>query len=180
MGESDRIETIELGPPGERQAGGAQLDIRSRVPGGAEPPVDEQGGGYGWPNLNPADRKQTIIDPQTGALIRRVSLPQDRTITVTDEGLGVARSLKWTNPQAAISNSGGRASATIRGDTGTLFLSPNPGAYFGAFSNGLYGFNYFQVKLNASINNAGCGRSRGCTRPGCRAWDRRPGGNGSL
>src|ERR1019366_1281103 len=49
-------------------------------------------GSYAWPeflnwnNLDPAARPESVIDPQTGMLLKRVALPQDQPITYLPGG----------------------------------------------------------------------------------------------
>ena len=128
-------------------------------------PVDETGGGYAWPDLSPTDRKQTIVDPQTGALIRRVSMETDRVIPIDNESNMMAVSSgRWSNPGAAASNGDNGAAATIAGDNqSTLRIAPGFGSYFtgnilsDVASQG--SVNYFQLALTASISNSRCNSS---------------------
>ena len=128
-------------------------------------PVDETGGGYAWPDLSPIDRKQTIVDPQTGALVRRVSMETDRVIPIDNESNMMAVSSgRWSNPGAAASNGDNGAAATIAGDNqSTLRIAPGFGSYFtgnilsDVASQG--SVNYFQLALTASISNSRCNSS---------------------
>jgi hypothetical protein len=130
------------------------------------PPVDEAGGGYAWPDLSPTDRKQTIVDPQTGALIRRVSMVSDRIIPIDNEGnMLAAGSGGWANAVAAASNRDNGAAATISRDNhGMLRIAPGLGSYFTGNILSDVGskgsVNYFQLALTASISNPACNNSR--------------------
>jgi hypothetical protein len=128
------------------------------------PPADESGGGYAWPDLSPTDRTQKIVDPQTGALIRRVSLASDRVIPINNESDILATGAGWTNAGAAASNGDNGAAATITGDNhSTLRITPGLGSYFtgnivaDVASKG--SVNYFQLALTASISNPACNSS---------------------
>ncbi|HWD98715.1 MAG TPA: hypothetical protein VG345_06750, partial [Bryobacteraceae bacterium] len=127
-------------------------------------PVDENGGGYAWPDLSPTDRTQKIVDPQTGALIRRVSIETDRVIPINNESDMMATGSGWTNAGAAASNGDNGAAATIAGDNQSMLrIAPGLGSYFtgnivaDVASKG--SVNYFQLALTASISNSGCNTS---------------------
>lgn len=130
------------------------------------PPVDEAGGGYAWPDLSPTDRKQTIVDPQTGALIRRVSVVSDRVIPIDNEGnMLAAGSGGWANAGAAASNRDNGAAANISRDSHSMLrIAPGLGSYFTGNILSDVGskgsLNYFQVTLTAFISNPACNNSR--------------------
>jgi hypothetical protein len=132
------------------------------------PPDPLNPGGYAWPTLSMSDRTQQIIDPQTGALLRRVSLPQDRALTqyTTNQPLNLALSNSWSNPASALTS--GAQSATINGnDTGTLFISTgsdggNAGNFFlfnSRHENNYYTLDWYQAHLTASTTNTNCNTS---------------------
>jgi hypothetical protein len=129
------------------------------------PPDPTNPGGYAWPTLSMSDRTQQIIDPQTGALLRRVSLPQDRALTqyTMNQPLNLALSSSWSTPVNALTS--GAQSATINGNnTGTLFLSTgNNGGNSGNFflfnslhENNYYTLDWYQVHLTAATTNSNC------------------------
>ncbi len=119
-------------------------------------------GDYAWPTISMTDRSEQIVDPQTGALIRHVSLLGDRTLTqgAQDQPMSVARSKgAWHNPTAALADD--TQSATISGDsTGTLFLSSGVSAYFaqlhGGYLDNSRALNWYRVTLKASTDSAAC------------------------
>ncbi len=131
-------------------------------------PVDRnKPGQYAWPTLSYSDRSEQIVDPFTGALIRRVSLPQDRVVTQNGQPFAMARSTTWKNPNAALSTSIGSSGATIQGNnTANLLLLPQNNSYFGyiSFFKGLHTnntttLNWFQSILGASTSNFNCNTS---------------------
>ncbi len=130
-------------------------------------PVDPlQPGEYAWPTLSYSDRKQRVVDPQTGLLIRHVSLPGDRVITAPNQSqpFQFARSATWKDPAGALSRIGGGAGASIGGNnTGTLLLTAQNNEYAGYISffkggHGInqYTLNWFQVVLTAATDSAAC------------------------
>jgi hypothetical protein len=130
------------------------------------PPVDPLNPGeYAWPTLSFTDRTQQIIDPQTGVLLRRMSLPQDRVITVPNQSFVSVRTTTWLNAPAALSSADGNQAATITGnDSGTLLLLPQDNVNFSNYisfyagnhtDNDLF-LNWFQVVLNAATSNPSC------------------------
>ena len=118
-------------------------------------------GEYAWPTLSFNDRTRTMVDPQTGVLLRQVSLPQDRAITNVNQPFQFARSTAWTNPSGALGTGG---AATVQGNnTGTLLLTPQNNGYAGYISffkgsrgNNLYSLNWFQAVLTASTSKTTC------------------------
>lgn len=127
-------------------------------------PVDPRHPGeYAWPSLSFSDRNQSIVDPQTGLLIRHVTLPGDRVITAPNQNQPFrgARSATWSTPQAALT---GHGAASIAGnDTGTLLLTPNADEHAGYISffkadhaANRYSLNWMQVNLRASTDNPAC------------------------
>jgi hypothetical protein len=129
-------------------------------------PVDPLNpGNYAWPTLSYTDRTQQIIDPQTGVLLRRVSLPQDRVIPVANQSFDTARTTTWLNAAAALSGADGDQAATITGNnSGTLLLLPQDNVNFSNYisffagnhpNSGLY-LNWFQVSLNGATSNQSC------------------------
>ncbi len=133
-------------------------------------PVDAAAPGeYAWPTLSLSDRSQKIVDPFTGALIRRVSMPQDRVVTDVNQNqrFGYARSSTWATPAQALSNQDGSLSSTINGNNaGTLLLTAANNGFLGyiSFLKGSRGanlgtLNWFQVILNASTSRLSCNNS---------------------
>jgi len=121
-------------------------------------------GDYAWPTLSYSDRSEQHVDPPTGALIRRVTLPQDRYINWPSRAgnppvpFTVVRTSGWSSPAAALKTGG--LGASISGDNrATLFLSARDTAYWynGArflisprYADNQYALNYFQVTVTGS------------------------------
>lgn len=132
-------------------------------------PVDPtHPGEYAWPTLSLTDRTQQIIDPQTGLLIRRMSLPQDRNLTTNNAAFVNVRTTGWSNASAALSNTD-NAAATITGDnTSALLLLPQNNQTYVGYINGFSGsrefntafLNWFQVTLNAKTSRTSCPQSQ--------------------
>ena len=156
---------ITCGSTGDTYSG--QFQTANLMMGGSysepEPADTSRPGEYAWPTLSLNDRTNAMVDPQTGVLLRQLSLPGDRTITApnTNQAFQFARSTTWSNPSGAL---GTGAPASIQGNnTGTLLLTPQNNGYAGYISffkgslnsNG-YTLNWFQAVLTASISNAGC------------------------
>lgn len=129
-----------------------------------------QPGEYAWPTLSMSDRTQQIIDPQTGVLIRRVSLPEDRDLTTSNAAFSFVRTSGWSNGAAALSSDDGGQAATITGDSQSpLLLMPqnavtNYGyinSFSGTHTNNSSTLNWFQVVLNAKTSNVNCATSPG-------------------
>ena len=90
-------------------------------------------GSYAWPefldwnNQDPGARPETVIDPQTGMLLKRLALPQDQPITwLPDRSFQSALDpdSAWTTPNAALTDDG--ASASFTGThSNVLFLRDN-------------------------------------------------------
>jgi hypothetical protein len=129
----------------------------------AEPEASDpnQPGSYAYPTLSTNDRTQTLVDPQTGLLIKRLNLPKEFTINPTGVGFPVTRSNAWnnlTNLQAA----DGQAAA-VSSSTGSLFMGLNAGrpwmGYMRPDSSGYQGieggFGYYQVHVIAAVNPGG-------------------------
>ncbi len=117
-----------------------------------------QPGKYALPTLSTSDRTQRIIDPQTGLLIKTVSLPQDVFAPVTGVPLSVNRSAAWTNLPNLASADG--KVATVSAGTGNLFMALDPASpyfnfftpYAAAYQNPSTAFGYYQVNLIAAVN----------------------------
>ncbi|MDQ2900952.1 MAG: hypothetical protein M3Y07_14310, partial [Acidobacteriota bacterium] len=136
-------------------------------------PVDKNNpGDYAWPTLSYGDRSEKHVDPLTGALIRRVTLPQDRYLNWPQNALSdpvaftMARSTGWNSKDAALSNTDGTAAATISGNnTASLYLSARDTAFwfsgsrfliYASYITNQYSLNYFQTTLTASTSQASC------------------------
>jgi len=125
-------------------------------------PVDPANPGqYAWPTLSQTDRTQSIIDPQTGVLIKRISLAGDRychqgniscwpTPQTSNFAAAADPTSTWRNPNSALSNTDGGAAATIAGSQAPLFLDPNLIIYQGgSHSSVMSSLNSVQITFNA-------------------------------
>jgi hypothetical protein len=103
-----------------------------------QPMPDSQAPGE-WlqPSVSFSDRAEQIIDPHTGDLIRKVSLPNDQTDRSTNQSFTFGFGAGWTNPANATTVNGSfatiannSAKLAITGPTGTwanLIHAPNSG-----------------------------------------------------
>ena len=126
-------------------------------------PVDpEAPGQYAWPTMSWTDRGEKVVDPLTGLLLQRMTLPLDKFET----GGGTFRLAHdpdgaWTNPAAAINDADGNAAATVRpGAQGHLFLDARQQFYQGGThdSDGM-SLAYFKVTLHAWCEGASCSQA---------------------
>jgi uncharacterized protein (TIGR03437 family) len=78
-------------------------------------PQDPATGNFRWPTLTGNDRTQTLIDPNYGTLIRRVSVPGDSPVAIDSRNkpFSSAQGNNWNNPNAALADDS--ASATYSG-----------------------------------------------------------------
>jgi hypothetical protein len=118
-------------------------------------------GSYAYPTLSVNDRTQQVIDPQTGLLIKRLSLPKDVYERASGVPLQVVRASGWSN-LGNLGSADGNA-AIVTGSTAPLFMGlagnapyfnymhPTAFAYMGPTG----AFAYFQVHLIAAVNPGG-------------------------
>jgi len=146
-------------------------------------PVDKNNpGDYAWPSLSYSDRTERFVDPLTGALIRRLTLPQDRYIDLGNAGVPVpltnTRTIGWMNPANALNSSG--SSATIsRSNTAILYLSAKDSRLWSNGAGGFviqpsyvynnYSLNYFQTTITAMVS--GCSTMDDCKIVACLTID---------
>lgn len=116
-------------------------------------------GEYAWPDVEWQNRNQKIVDPRTGALIRRMSLPSD---SFEYQGYGdvthvIGLGAAWTNPNAVLADDAQSATLT-GGDPAFLFLGAETyrGYYGGTHAFMQYTLNQMRLLLNAWCSGAGC------------------------
>ncbi|HEY3738505.1 MAG TPA: hypothetical protein VGL53_01615, partial [Bryobacteraceae bacterium] len=89
-------------------------------------PVDPNNPGqYAWPTINWTDRTQTIVDPQTGFLVRQLDSPRDSYLQIGSGSFASASNVgggsAWTTPTSALADDS--AAATYTGTSrGWMFL----------------------------------------------------------
>lgn len=141
-----------------------------------DPAPTDGGGVYAWPSLNQTDRTQVVVDPQTGALIRRVTLPHDRYIGVDWDNTFSANTAgsHWNNAANATNSNG--SPAYISGDSQSeLLVGINQGGYYSSLHGTAseWSLNTFQVTLSAAASGpADCvTSSSACTIAVCLTVD---------
>ncbi len=118
-------------------------------------------GAYAYPTLSMVDRNQTVIDPQTGVQIKRLTMPTDVALYgASPTAFSIGRGAAWANTAKLVAGSG---AASVSGSTGKLFLGldmtqgllgtihANAQAY-GPVPSALA---YYQVHLSAAVNPSG-------------------------
>lgn len=91
-------------------------------------------GQYAWPEFlqwdatNPASRQESVIDPQTGLLIKRATMPQDFSSSqdVHNFSSAVAPTGVWSNPSNALATNTAVASYTGTTQDWLLLTDSNP------------------------------------------------------
>lgn len=118
-------------------------------------------GTYAYPTLSPSDPTQTVIDPQTGVYLARLSMPSDVAFYGNNTStFQIGRSLAWTGVSDLVA---GQGSAKVSGSTGKLFLAldhsqgslGNIRAYAASYGSNPWFLPYYQVQLNAAVNPQG-------------------------
>ena len=68
-------------------------------------PQDPATGNFRWPSTDNDNRTQTIIDPNYGTLIRRVSIPGEIPAdSILAQPFAKAAGASWTNPQGSLTD----------------------------------------------------------------------------
>jgi hypothetical protein len=128
-------------------------------------------GEFAWPTVDWADRFQRIVDPKTGLLIRRLSMPDDTVLQYTNQPFPFARDLDgvWSNVSSVAANDSQAASAQ---ETGWLFLDANLSLYLGG-TRDYYGYsiNALPIQVNAWCDNCGAVSAAGRTIEACLSID---------
>lgn len=84
-------------------------------------PQDPANGNFRWPSTDNANRNQTIIDPNYGTLIRRISVPGDAPDDAfLAKPFANAGGASWTNPQGGLKDD---AQSASYGGTGKDWLT---------------------------------------------------------
>lgn len=97
-------------------------------------PHPNRPGEYIWPTPDWRNRNQTIVDPQTGALIRRISMPRDFTdLSLLNQTFTSASGANWANPQSALVDDSSDATYSNSGRDWLVLLKHNLSPY-AAFS----------------------------------------------
>lgn len=114
-------------------------------------PLPSAGNGeYAWPTVNWLDRTQRVIDPLTGALLKRLTLPSDMIEPFSNQSVGtVPAAPGWTSPDAARVDDA--LAATYDGtNRDRLFVPANISVYQGGYHNrDARSVNYMTVEMNA-------------------------------
>ena len=129
----------------------------------AEPEASDRlnPGSYAYPTLSTSDRSQTVIDPQTGVYLARLSMPSDVAYYGNNtRTFNIGRSSAWLGVPNLIA---GASAATVSGSTGKLFLGLDStqgslGAirsYAESYGNNPWFFPYYQVQLSVAVNPGG-------------------------
>ena len=116
--QADTLHYYRLHCGSETTAGAFRTaNIPTGVTYGWPVPQDPATGQFRWPSTDGNDRTQTIIDPNHGTLIKRVSVPGDAPANVgtRKQPFGAAVGNNWTDPSSALIDDGG--SATYSGTT---------------------------------------------------------------
>jgi hypothetical protein len=114
-------------------------------------------GATAWPTLSWTDRDEKIIDPQTGALMRRVSLPTDTASTSIPRYFASADpGANWTNASAVIADD--TTAATYSGSTqDVLFLELGMVDWQGGSHSGQTSrMNQLALKINGWCDGGDC------------------------
>jgi hypothetical protein len=118
-------------------------------------------GQYAYPTLSSNDPTQAVVDPQTGVLLKRLTMPSDVTVFGPgSSGFQIGRGTAWTRISNMLAGTG---VASVSGSTGKLFLGLDmtQGQFtkFISIAAG-YGplpaaFAYYQASITAAINQGG-------------------------
>ena len=108
-------------------------------------PLDNNGL-YNYPSLDWSDRTERIVDPLTGADIRKVTLPNDFAETATNRSVGACSGSHWVKPESCASLVG--TAASYAGATQDILYAP---AIFTS-ANGTKLVDRLNVSLRASIS----------------------------
>jgi hypothetical protein len=121
-------------------------------------PVDpSQPGEYAWPSFVMNHRQERVIDPKTGMLVRRLSLPTD----AFDVSNGSFRDAfdsagSWRNPAGVLANDA--TAATFSGNSsGWLMLHAGLNTYLGAqHSYPAASINWMKIAINGWCSGSSC------------------------
>jgi hypothetical protein len=122
------------------------------------PPADpNEPGTTAWPALAWNDRSQTVIDPQTGVQIKRLSLPGDLYNTETRDMSGAeSASPEWTAPQAVLADDSDAASYSGTSRAYLFLDMPFTSGFGGSYSAPFNYLTQLQLNVNAWCSGGDC------------------------
>ncbi len=114
-------------------------------------PQDPKTGNYRWPTVTGNDRRQAIVDPNYGTLIKRVSVPGDGQIPLDslNKPFASARGPNWTNPNGALTDDGSAATYSGSGQE-WLVLTNSAQSSLGEFYAFAAGIDSITVRIKGS------------------------------
>jgi uncharacterized protein (TIGR03437 family) len=116
-------------------------------------PQDPKTGNFRWPSVTGNDRQQTMIDPNYGTLIKRVSVPGDAPVPLDSlrKPFAAARGLNWSNAAAALSNDDAAASYSGGGQD-WLVLTDSAQSALGEFYAFAAGVDSITVRIRGAAS----------------------------